>query len=53
MRIEIACPQDHVTVFAVPLEIGAEEALITPEEAPIGCDATLTGGTAESGALLL
>ncbi|MDP9110940.1 MAG: hypothetical protein M3M96_04850 [Candidatus Eremiobacteraeota bacterium] len=53
MRIEIACPQGHVTDMAVPLEIGAEESLITPEEAPIACDAVLAGGTAESGAELL
>ncbi len=53
MRIEIACPQGHVTAFAVPLEISAEESMVTPEEAPIGCDAILAGGTAESGAELL
>lgn len=52
MAVEIACPNGHTTELNVPLEISAEETLITPDEAPIGCDATLISGATESGAEL-
>jgi hypothetical protein len=49
MVVEIACPNGHLTQFSVPGEIGAEESLQTPEEAPIGADARMVSGTTESG----
>jgi hypothetical protein len=36
----------------VPNEIGAEESMNTPDEAPIGADACLISGTTESGKAL-
>ena len=43
MLVEIACPTGHATKLAVPLETSAEEALLTPDDAPVGCDAKLVG----------
>jgi hypothetical protein len=39
MTVELRCPVGHTTQMFVPNEIGAEETLQTPEEAPIGADA--------------
>jgi len=39
MTVELRCPLGHVTTLLVPNEIGAEETMQTPEEAPIGADA--------------
>lgn len=52
MLVEIACSNGHLTELTVPLEIAAEESLLTPDDAPIGRDAMLAGGTTESGAAL-
>ena len=41
MRVEIACPNGHAAELLVPNEVAAEEALLTPDEAPIGADARL------------
>jgi len=41
MAIDIVCPNGHETRLYVPNEIGAEETLSTPEDAPIGRDAIL------------
>ena len=41
MTVEIACPNGHATTLYVPNEIGAEETLVTPPDAPIGRDAVL------------
>ena len=39
MTLVITCPNGHPEQFFVPNEIGAEETLLTPEDAPIGLDA--------------
>ena len=49
---QIVCPNGHATEMNVPNEISAEEAMRTPDEAPIGLDACLISGTTESGAAL-
>jgi hypothetical protein len=41
MTVEIACPNGHTAILYVPNEIGAEETLVTPDDAPIGRDAVL------------
>jgi hypothetical protein len=41
MTVEIECPNGHAVTLYVPNEIGAEETLSTPDEAPIGRDAVL------------
>ena len=41
MTVEIRCPRGHDTVLFVPNEIGAEETLRTPPNAPIAYDAVL------------
>lgn len=41
MVVDIHCAHGHETMLYVPNEIGAEEALLTPEDAPIGRDAIL------------
>ena len=41
MVIEIHCASGHSTMLYVPNEIGAEETLTTPENAPIARDAVL------------
>ncbi len=43
MAVEIACASGHVTTLFVSNEIGAEETLVTPLNAPIGHDAVLAG----------
>ncbi|MGZ3504748.1 MAG: hypothetical protein ACXVAG_11820 [Vulcanimicrobiaceae bacterium] len=49
MIVEVMCPNGHANELNVPNEISAEEALMTPDDAPIASDATLTSGTTESG----
>jgi hypothetical protein len=49
MIVEVLCPNRHVNELNVPNEISAEETLMTPDDAPIALDATLTSGTTESG----
>ncbi len=49
MVVQLVCPSDHVTELNVPNEIGAEETLVTPDEAPIAVDACIVSGTTESG----
>jgi hypothetical protein len=39
MTVELRCPAGHITQLFVPNEIGAEETMQTPEDAPIGADA--------------
>ena len=39
MTVELRCPLGHATQLFVPNEIGAEETMRTPDEAPIGADA--------------
>ena len=39
LTVEIRCPRGHDTILYVPNEIGAEETLITPIDAPVGRDA--------------
>jgi hypothetical protein len=41
MEAVIMCPSGHENVVFVPNELGAEETLYTPEDAPIGRDAIL------------
>ena len=41
MTVEIECPNGHSATLYVPNEIGAEETLRTPEDAPIARDAVL------------
>lgn len=39
--VHLACPNGHVTQLDVPAEIGAEDSLHTPDDAPIATDAYL------------
>ncbi|MHB8146387.1 MAG: hypothetical protein ACYDGM_03870 [Vulcanimicrobiaceae bacterium] len=39
MTLVMTCPSGHLEQLFVPNEIGAEETLLTPEDAPIGLDA--------------
>lgn len=41
LTVALICPDGHETRMVVPDQIGAEEALLTPEEAPIAVDARL------------
>lgn len=41
MTVAIACPNGHEATLYVPNEIGAEETLHTPDDAPIARDAIL------------
>lgn len=52
MVVQLACLSGHTSELNVPNEVAAEEALITPEDAPIGADACVISGTTESGAAL-
>ncbi len=49
MVVQLACPDGHVTELNVPNEIGAEESIQTPDDAPIAEDAYAVSGTTESG----
>lgn len=49
MVVQLTCPNGHTTEFNVPNEIAAEEALTTPDDAPIGVDASVLSGVTESG----
>lgn len=44
MMAAIACPNGHETMLFVPNEIGAEETLVTPADAPIALDARIVIG---------
>lgn len=52
MIVHLLCPNGHASELDVPNEIGAEESMSTPDEAPIGADACLISGTTESGKAL-
>ncbi len=39
MHVEIRCPNGHATELLVPSDVSAEEALATPDDAPIARDA--------------
>ena len=52
MVVHVLCTNGHASELNVPNEIGAEESLTTPDEAPIGADACLISGTTESGKAL-
>jgi hypothetical protein len=52
MVVHLLCRSGHATEVNVPNEIGAEESMNTPDEAPIGADACLISGTTESGKAL-
>lgn len=52
MVVHVFCPAGHANELNVPNEISAEEAMSTPDEAPIGADACLISGTTESGKAL-
>ena len=41
MVVEFVCPNGHRTALNVPEDLSAEETLATPEDAPIGRDATI------------
>lgn len=41
MRVELVCLKGHAVPLFVPNEVSAEEAMLIPEEAPIGADARL------------
>jgi hypothetical protein len=41
MTVELMCANGHTTHLNVPRDIAAEETLATPDDAPIGCDATI------------
>lgn len=41
MTVEIRCARGHLTRLFVPNEIGAEEALVVPDDAPIAKDAII------------
>jgi hypothetical protein len=52
MLVHLLCSNGHANELNVPSEISAEEAMMTPDEAPIGADACLISGTTESGKAL-
>jgi hypothetical protein len=41
MTVEIPCAKGHAVLLRVPEDVSAEEALMTPDDAPIAQDATL------------
>jgi hypothetical protein len=41
MTVALVCANGHVTRLQVPQELSAEETLATPDDAPIGRDATI------------
>lgn len=49
MVVQLGCPNGHTIELNVPNEIAAEEAMTTPDEAPIAADATVVSGMTESG----
>jgi hypothetical protein len=49
MSVELTCINGHQTTLLVPNEVGAEETLITPDDAPLAGDAMVVDGTTESG----
>jgi len=53
MAVELTCVNGHQTTLLVPNEIGAEETMITPDDAPIAGDAIVVDGKTESGKQLV
>lgn len=49
MVVQFLCPNGHAVELNVPNEISAEEALATPDDAPIATDARIESGTSDSG----
>jgi hypothetical protein len=49
MVVQLSCPNGHTTELNVPNEIAAEEALSTPDDAPIATDACIVSGMTDSG----
>jgi hypothetical protein len=41
LQVELCCANGHANLLYVPNEIGAEDTLRTPDDAPIGPDATM------------
>lgn len=41
-EVDMYCAQGHATTLFVPNEIAAEDVELTPEDAPVGCDAVLS-----------
>lgn len=41
LRVALTCPLGHENELYVPNEIGAEETMRTPDDAPIGADARI------------
>ena len=41
MSVRLLCALGHETLLNVPADVGAEAALMTPDDAPIAVDATL------------
>lgn len=41
MTVRLLCELGHETLLSVPADVGAEAALMTPDDAPIATDATL------------
>jgi hypothetical protein len=41
MTVEIPCANGHAVLLRVPEDVSAEEALMTPEDAPVAQNATL------------
>lgn len=41
MTVRLLCANGHETMLNVPADVGAEAALMTPDDAPIATDATL------------
>lgn len=52
LMVELRCPNAHVTRLNVPNDVAAEEALATPDAAPIALDAQIVSGTTDGGASL-
>lgn len=50
--VQLTCANEHANALRLPDDLSAEEAMNTPEEAPISTDACLISGTTESGKAL-
>jgi hypothetical protein len=46
--VRLTCPNGHVTVLTVPNDVAAEEALMTPDNAPIAVDACIASSGTQS-----
>ncbi|HKU81753.1 MAG TPA: hypothetical protein VJP76_06240 [Candidatus Tumulicola sp.] len=49
LRVRLACPNGHALELLIPNDVAAEEVSAIPDGAPIGADAVVVSGTAESG----